>query len=70
MIIKSVESDMHDTEGLQLCQVLGQCLVYCGINVQLVVSKAHKSTGHGYGVIIKALREQKSAVGGHSRLGR
>ncbi|XP_067301765.1 trypsin I-P1-like isoform X3 [Pseudorasbora parva] len=32
------------------------------------VLQAHKSTGHGYGVTIKALREQKSAVGGHSRL--
>lgn len=59
---------MHDTEGL--CQVLGHCLLYCGINVQFVVSLAHKSTRHGYGVSIKALREQKSAVGGYSRLGR
>lgn len=62
MIIKSVESDMHDNEG-HLCQVLGQGLLHCGINVQFAVS-------HGYGVIIKALIEQKSAVGGHSRLER
>lgn len=53
---------MHDTEG-HLCQVLGQDLLYCGINAQFGVS-------HGYGVIIKALIEQKSAVGGHSRLER